>query len=45
MNIPQNYEKEFLAFRFGVMTQNSDLKIRAEGYKKLIELSKQLKWI
>ncbi len=45
MNSPPNYEKEYLAVRYAVLTQSSDSKLRVEGYKKLIEICKRLKWI
>jgi len=38
------YEKQYLALRFGVMTQSSDNKVKIEGYKKLIESCKNLGW-
>lgn len=45
MNIPSNYEKEYLALRYAVMCQSNDSKIKAEGYKNLISLCKKLKWV
>lgn len=41
MNISHNYEKEHLAVRYALMIQNTDSRIRAEGYKKLIEYCKR----
>lgn len=44
MSISQ-YEKEFLAVRYAVMCQNSDSKVKAVGYKNLLEFCKKSKWV
>jgi hypothetical protein len=44
MIISEKYQNECLALRYGLMCQNSDFKIRVEGYKKLIEYCKKSKW-
>jgi hypothetical protein len=44
MNIPQTYEKEYLAVRYALMVNCSDSKVRADGYKNLLELCKKQKW-
>ena len=38
------YEKEFLALRYGIMTQSNEKQVKIEGYKKLIECCKSLGW-
>jgi hypothetical protein len=45
MNISNYYEKEFLAVRYAVMCQSGDIKIKIDGYRKLIDFSKKMKWI
>jgi hypothetical protein len=45
MTTASNYEKEFLAIRHAVMCQSYDPRVRAEGYKKLIDMCKKLKWV
>jgi hypothetical protein len=38
------YQKEYLALRYGIMTQSSDNKVKIEGYKNLVESCKTLGW-
>jgi hypothetical protein len=46
MNISNStYEKEYLAVRYGVMIHSSDIKVKAQGIKNMIDISKKLKWI
>ena len=46
MNISKEYTTpESLAIRFAVMINTKNVKIRAEGYRKLIELCKSNNWI
>jgi hypothetical protein len=44
-NFHQQYDKEFLAVRYAVMTMNSDFKIKVEGYRKLIDFCRKNKWV
>jgi hypothetical protein len=45
MNISEKYAKEFLAFRYAVLSHSSESKLKAEGIKKLLEMSKILNWV
>jgi hypothetical protein len=45
INFQQQYEKEFVAVRYSVMSQSSDNKVKVEGFKKLIDFCKKAKWV
>lgn len=38
------YQKEYLAVRYGIMAQSHDNKVKIEGYKKLFDICKTLGW-
>lgn len=45
IDISENYQNEFLAFRYAVMLHSTDCKSKAEAIKNLLELSKKLQWV